>query len=323
MNRVRSLLGAGSVMLAAGFAGAVSAQTTYGFATLPPGSLLHAQASVIAKAIQDNSKMQIRVIGFGGDAAMFDAVNTQKADFLILDVGETSDALQGARTWQGNAKPNLRMAMTLYPFQMGPFVRKDSPFKSMADLKGKRVPSGWVAQTGNLPHAQAMLATGGLTYNDVTQLPAVNVVRAADDFKSGKLDVFFFAVGAPKVAEVSASVNGVRYLPLNVGPDSLAALQKVRTEYYFTKANPAPHIAGIDAPTDVLTIDLTIAVGAHVTDEAVGEFVRAVHKSKAAMVEGHPAFRAFDPAAAAKIHPRIQHHPGAIKFFREVGIWKG
>ncbi|MEO7402791.1 MAG: TAXI family TRAP transporter solute-binding subunit [Burkholderiales bacterium] len=313
----------GATALAISLIGEATAQATYGFATLPPGSLLHAQASVIAKAVEDTTKMQIRVIGFGGDAAMFDAVNTKKADFLILDVGETSDALQGARTWKDNAKSNLRLAMTLYPFQMGPFVRKDSTIQSMADLKGKRVPSGWVAQTGNLPHAQAMLGTGGLTYNDVTQVPAVNVIRAADDFKSGKLDVFFFAVGAPKVAEVAASVNGVRYVPLNVGPDSLAALKKVRTEYYFTKANPAPHVAGIDKPTDVLTIDLIIGVGAHVADDAVQEFVRAVHKSKAAMVEGHPAFRAYEPNEAGKLQPRLPHHPGATKFFKEAGIAKG
>src|SRR5918995_3684283 len=88
------------------FAAAASAQTV-GFATLPPGSILHAQASVIAKVVQDNSKLQVRVIGYGGDAPILEAVNTQKADFLLLDVGEPAEARIGEGNWKGQAKPNL------------------------------------------------------------------------------------------------------------------------------------------------------------------------------------------------------------------------
>lgn len=44
----------GFAILAACFSGKAAAQATYGFATLPPGSLLHTQASVIAKVVQDN-----------------------------------------------------------------------------------------------------------------------------------------------------------------------------------------------------------------------------------------------------------------------------
>src|SRR5256714_13440919 len=97
---------------AAAFCGAALAQQTVGFATLQPGTLLNAQASVIAKVVQDNSKLQVRVIGFGGDAPIIDAVNSQKADFLLLDVGEPAEAYRGENTWKGNIKPNIRNAMS-------------------------------------------------------------------------------------------------------------------------------------------------------------------------------------------------------------------
>ena len=317
MSRIVStLLLAGALALPL----ATNAQQTIGFATLAPGSLLHAQASIIAKVVQDHTKMQVRVIGYGGDAGMFDA---QKADFMILDLGESADAHHGRRNWQGSAKPGIRMALTLYGFQMGLFVRKDSPINTLADLKGKRVPSEWVAQTGVLPHSQAILAVGGLTYNDVVKAPAVNVVRAADDFKSGKLDTFYFAVGAPKVAEVSASVGGVRILPLGEVAAASKAMKSVREEYYVSTANPAPHVVGLDKPTDVLTIDFIVGVGSHVKDDIVYEFVKAVQGNKAGLVEGHPNFNAFIPDNAGKVQPTLPHHPGAIKFYREKGIWKG
>jgi len=307
---------------ASAFATGAAAQT-YGFATLPPGAILHAQASVIAKVVQDNSKLQIRVIGYGGDAPILDSVNTQKADFLLLDVGEVADAYQGTGNWKGAAKPNLRTAITMYGFQMAFWVRKDSNINTIADLKGKKVPAEWVQQTGVLPHTTAVLAAGGITYNDVVKVPEVNVVRAADDFKAGKVDLLFFAVGAPKVAEVAASVGGLRLLPMDQLPDAEARMKQVRTEYYFSTVNPAPHIAGVDKPSKVQTIDVVVAVGVHVKDDVVYEFVKAMRENKKGLVEGHPNFNRFDEKEAGKTQPRLPHHPGAVKYFKEVGIWGG
>jgi TRAP transporter TAXI family solute receptor len=302
---------------------AVASAQTVGFATLPPGSILNAQASVIAKVVQDHSKLQVRVIGYGGDAPILDSVNTQKADFFLLDVGEPAEARIGEGNWKGQAKPNLRNAMTLYGFQMAFWVKKDSPINSIADLKGHKVPSDWVQQTSVIIHMSAYLGAGGLGWNDIVKVPEVNVVRAADDFKSGKLDLLFFAVGAPKVQEVAASVGGLKVLAVDSVPGAEQRMKAIRPEYFFSTVNPAPHIAGIDKPTQVQTIDFIIGVGTHVKDEVVREFVKAVRENKKDLVAGHPNFNAFNPDNAGKVQPRLPYHPGAIQYFKEAGIWKG
>jgi hypothetical protein len=315
-------LGLAAAVFAAHLPGVAGAQAI-GFATLPPGSILHAQASVIAKVVQDNSKLQVRVIGYGGDTGILEAVNSKKSDFWILDVGESADAFHGRGTWKGNAKKNLRTGITMYGFQMAFWVRKDSGINTIADLKGKRVPSEWVQQTGVIPHTTAVLAEGVVSYDQVVKVPEVNVVRAADDFKAGKLDLLFFAVGAPKVAEVASSVGGLKLLPMDVFPDSEARMKKIRGEYYFSTVNPAPHIAGVDKPSKVQTIDVVIGVGAHVPDAVVHQFVKAMRENKKGLVAGHPNFNQFDETQAGKVQPSLPHHPAAIKYFKEVGIWKG
>src|SRR5687767_10261758 len=170
--------------------------------------------------------------------------------------------------------------MTLYGFQMAFWVKKDSPVKSIADLKGRKVPAEWVQQTSVIVHMNAYLSAGGLSYNDVVKVPEVNVVRAADDFKAGKLDLLFFAVGAPKVAEVAASVGGLRLLPMNPLPDSEKRMKAVRPEYYFSTVNPAPHIAGVDKPSPVQTIDVVLGAGAHVSDEVMMQVAKALRENK-------------------------------------------
>ncbi len=77
LNPIRML----SVPVLAALACGASAQTI-GFATLQPGTLLNAQASVIAKVVQDHSKLQVRVIGYGGDTGIIDAVNSGTASMM-------------------------------------------------------------------------------------------------------------------------------------------------------------------------------------------------------------------------------------------------
>ncbi len=309
-----------AALAAAAYAGASGAQQTVGFATLQPGTLLNAQASVIAKVVQDHSKLQVRVIGHGGDTGIIDAVNSGQADFLLLDVGEPAEAQKGENVWKGNPKPNLRAALTLFGFQMAFWVRRDSPVQSIADLKGKNIPSDWVQQTSVITHLNALLAAGGVTMNDVKKVPTVNVIRASEDFKSGKIDVFFFAVGAPKVQEIAAAVGGLRVLNMEILPDSEARMKRIRPEYYFSNVNPAPHIAGVDKPTKVQTIDFIIGVGTHVKDDVVVDFIKAVHGNKQDLVAGHPNFNAYDPSKSGKVQPRLAYHPAAEKYWKETGL---
>lgn len=308
----------GAALLAG--AAAVNAQQTVGFATLQPGTLLNAQASVIAKVVQDHTKLQVRVIGHGGDSGIIDAVNSKQADFLLLDVGEPAEASKGENVWKGNPKPNIRNALTLFGFQMAFWVRKDSPIQSIKDLKGKNIPSDWVQQTSVITHLNALLSAGGVTMNDVKRVPTVNVIRASEDFKSNRIDVFFFAVGAPKVQEISSAVGGLRVLDMEILPDSEKRMQAIRPEYYFSTVNPAPHIAGIDKPSKVQTIDFIIGVGAHVPDQVVVDFIKAVHTHKDDLVAGHPNFRAYDPSKSGKVQPRLAYHPAAEKYWKETGL---
>jgi len=297
-----------------------TAQQTIGFATLQPGTLLNAQASVIAKVVQDHSKLQVRVIGHGGDTGIIDAVNSKQADFLLLDIGEPAEAQKGENVWKGNPKPNIRAALTLFGFQMAFWVRKDSPIQSIADLKGKSIPTEWVQQTSVITHLNALLAAGGVTLKDVKHVPTVNVIRASEDFKSGRIDIFFFAVGAPKVQEISAAVGGLRVLNMEILPDSEKRMKAIRPEYYFSTVNPAPHIAGVEKPTKVQTIDFIIGVGTHVPDAVVVDFIKAVHTHKDDLIAGHPNFRAYDPSKSGKVQPRLAYHPAAEKYWKETGL---
>ena len=74
------------------------------------------------------------------------AVNAGKLEFGLVNELESLYAVTGTGIYPGRKHPNLRVVSATIPFRVAIFVKKDSPIKSVKDIKGKRVPSGWSSQ---------------------------------------------------------------------------------------------------------------------------------------------------------------------------------
>ncbi|MFM1856622.1 MAG: hypothetical protein RLZ83_1931, partial [Pseudomonadota bacterium] len=187
---------------------------TVSISTLPPGAINNVQTQAIAKVVQEQTGIQMRVITFNSPAASMAAVQAGQAAFTFMSNDEVGIALRGKDEHAGKPLDKLRLAATVFPFKVGVLVRKDSGIKTVADLKGKRFPIGWQGFPQGIALSSAILATAGLTLDDTKGVQTANLLRAADDFKSGRLDATVFAIGAPKMAEVDAAV-GIRFLSLD------------------------------------------------------------------------------------------------------------
>ncbi len=278
---------------------------------------------VLSKVVQRNSGLKVRVIPFRGGKAIQFAVNDKKAEFGISEVASMTAGLTGKDEYAKRPTKNLRVALRLRPLVVGMFVRKDSPIKTIADMKGKRYPSKWSQFPNAIPLSKGIFATEGMTFKDIKGVPVTNIIRGANDFKAGKLDIGFFAVGAPKMAEVNSAVGGIRWLSIDKTPAKLKKMQGVRSDYYIATVKPNPINAGITGPTNLMGVDTVIMAGVHVSDDAVGKFLGAIHPNKGELVKGHPLFRAFVPKLMAKQFSVARYHSGAIKFYKKKGLWPG
>ena len=305
-------------------ASAAYAQTV-GFATLPPGAINNITVQVMSKVVQKNSGLRMRVLPFRGGEAVMRAVDAKKAEFGISEAASLTAGLTGLKGSEFDGKPtkNLRVALNLRPILIGMFVRKNSDIKTVADIKGQRYPSGWSQFPNSIPLSLGIMATEGLTFKDIKGVPVTNIIRGADDFKAGKLDIGFFALGAPKMAEVNSAVGGIRWLNIRKTPETLKAMRSIRPDYYIATARPSPIMAGVDGPVNVLGVDTVILVGTHVSNDVVEMFVAAVYAKKAELIKGHPLFRAYNPKNMGKKFSTARYHPGAISFYKKQGIWPG
>jgi TRAP transporter TAXI family solute receptor len=246
-TRLSGILAVGAVAAAIAFAAPVSAQM-YSFGTGKQGSFTYSAGAAIAKIASDNG-MNLRLQPFGGQSAFVPGINAGEIHFGIANELETHYAVTGEAIYKGKPQKNLRVLTILTPLYSEMFVRKDSNIKTIADLKGKRVAAGYFSQRVLHVLTQGELANGGLTLNDIQQVPVPNVVGGADELAKGKADAFMFAIGSGKVAEIDAQVGGVRVLPVDPSPEAMARMRKFIPVAYPSELAPGKGRLGITEPT--------------------------------------------------------------------------
>ncbi len=287
-------------------AGTAPAQT-YGFATLPPGTLNHTTASAISKIVKEKGGMNMLVQPTAGDQVIVPLVGRGEVEIGITNIMESQDGVDGALK-------DLRIISAAHALRTPFFVRKDSSFFKMADMKGKRVSMGYSAMRNIEKTMLAQLATAGLTAADIKPVLVPNVVRSADEFMAGNADMFSFAFGGPKVREADATMGGIRALEIDEA--GMPAAKKIMPWGYLTQIGPGPIFTGVEKPMKVYSFDNVIIVSAKVPDDLVYKILDLMEKNKDELVAVQPVLREWTPAFGYKQYG-VPYHPGALKFFKE------
>jgi TRAP transporter TAXI family solute receptor len=299
-----------------GIAGATA--QTYGFGTSAAGAWTHSAGSAIAKVMQEKAGIKALIQPQGTEP--LPNVSADILQFCISNASDLSFTATATGYHEGDQKrPTLRAAAILTPLLGALFVRKDSNIHAITDLKGKRVPAEFGAQKSIKQSVTAHLANAGLTWNDVQPVPAPTVPRSADDFAAGKTDMFYFALGSAKVMQVGAAVGGLRVVPLMDTPEAVARLQAVLPGSYLLTAQPGKNMEGLEKPTKVVAQDMVLVTNDKVPEDVVYKAVKALHASKPDLVATFVGLGGFDPARMSIAVKGVPHHPGAIKFYKEIG----
>jgi len=306
------------------FSAPAGAQQTVGVGTPGQGSLGHAVGAAIAKAAQEKGGVPAVVQPYSGTAALFPLMDQGAVEFGVAAYAEGAFSITGTGPSTGKTTtPKIRMVANIAPALLGLFVRRDSGIKTVAEMKGKQFPTGWVAFPIAIPFINAMLATGGLKMpEDFKPHPVPQIIRGADDFVAGKIAVGYFAVGAGKMAEVNAAVpGGIRFVSLNDSPEAVRAMNRVAPGSSIVTLKPAPHLAGIVEPTNVMAMDLVLFASASAKDDVVYKVAKAMFENKESLAASHAFLKDFFPERMAKNYPEVKYHPGALKLYQEKGLW--
>jgi TRAP transporter TAXI family solute receptor len=286
--------------------GSASAQT-YGFATLPPGTLSHVIASAVSKAMKEKAGFNVLIQPAAGGNVIVPFVGRGEAEIGLVNIMEAQEGFD-------SGLKDVRMIAAAQGLRTPFFVRKDSGMRTIADLRGKRVTMGFSAMRNIDQVTRAQLATAGLTEADVKPVLVPNVVRSADDFMAGNSDMFFFTFGGPKVREADATVGGIR--PLEIDANGMPAARKIMPWGYLTDISPGAFYTGVEKPMKVYSFDNVMITNSKVPDEFIYKLLDSMEKDKDNIVAIAPAMAEFSAAFGYKQYG-VPYHPGALKYFKE------
>lgn len=309
-----------SVMMLLGMVGAgIAAPKTVGIATSNPGSLHYNMATAIARAANE-AGLKATVQPATSANQYLPYINAGGIEFGIANLQEMNHALTGAAWWDGLASPNLRVVGLLMPLREAIFVRADSDIHSLADLRGRRVTDGYVAQNSITMQLASIYASAGMTRDDIVPVNVPSVVAGADAFMAGDADAFIFALGAGKVSEAAAAVGGLRALGVD-DPDA-DSLERAREfwptiEFIEIAANSAP---GVTTDSVFFALPQALVTHADAPDETVAAMAKVLHRGKDAMQATFPGFSAFDPKGLMGDPGAARYHPGALSYYRDAGL---
>ena len=291
--------------------------------TSVPGSIYHQTGTVVAQLLNEKAGVGTTIQPFASPNVFIPSVNAGDMQLGLANIAEVSYALEGSDHFKGRPNKELRAVAVMYPLRSAIFVRKDSPIKTLNDLKGRPAVDGFTSQKIILPLLDAMYATVGMTRKDLRGVQVPNVTVGADAFAAGKTDMFFFAIGAPKPREVDASVGGIRMISLPNTPQAEAAVKKHFPYGYLRLEKPNPGSIGVLEPGYSLAYDAIVFAGTKTPDDVTYRTAKVMYENAKAMGEAAPPFRLFDAKNMGKDLGALQYHPGAIKFYKEIGIWQG
>ena len=300
--------------IAAAHAQAVSIVTTNA------GSFTHSTGAAVAKVMVEHAKLRTTVSPQQSHGQ--ESVNDGSADISLATISDVQQAVTGTVDWaKKGAQKNILLISRIVPIRTAALVRLDSPVKTIADLKGKRAPSGFPAQPSVLRVVQAQLASVGMSMADIVPVPTRNIIGSADDFASGKTDVFWFALGSAKVKQVASGVGGLRALSVSNTPDAKKAMRKYVPGSYPVLLQPSKRLEEIRGPTWALAYDVVLFARKDLSEEIVYKTTKAMFENKKDMAAVFGALNGFEPDRMAVAYDDLSSHPGAIKFFKEKGQW--
>lgn len=312
----RTIVSAAAVLAA--LASPLSAQTV-GIGT-PTAGATNAIATTIASVVSNESDLQMRTQAMAGAAQYIPMINAGELDFGLANVVETRYSIEGTGWMDGRPNPDVRLVGTLFPFRAGILVADDSDIKTIADLAGKRVPSGFSGSPLAEYIFSAALATEGLTYDDVTRVPIPIIPRMFEALEQRIVDVSFGAYGAGRLKQMDTVLGGIRYLSLPDTDEALAAFREwLPGSDFVLITEDDPNSTGISGEAYLFQYDYVVFAGAHVPDGVVAEVARALYENAESLRKTSPIWSAFDPKNLAK-DVGLDYHPGAVAFYESVGI---
>jgi len=257
----------------------------------------------------------------GGSAANMRAIQAGDLNVGMAMASAQMDSWNGTGMFKPDgANKKLRFLFSIVEEPMHVVARKGENINSFKDLKGKVVNTGAVG-SGTETQVFAIVQRYGekneTFFRQETKLTSREQATALCD---GKIDAFVWvtAVGAATITE-AANTCDIALVPLN---DKVINKMVAERSDAAPMTIPAGSYRGQDEDVVSWGAPGTVVASADVPDETIYYLVKGVFDDIEKFKKQSPMYKSLTREWAATAGRTAPYHPGALKYYREVGLVK-
>jgi TRAP transporter TAXI family solute receptor len=302
-----------------GIVGTASAQerTVVVLGTATPGGGFPVYGAAVAETVNETDPtLSVEPRHTKGSTENVPLLEAGRLDIALVQGEVAHESLNGI----GRPPADLKILAAMYSTPGMFVVRADSPYRTIADLRGKPVAFG-ARGSGLVILARYVL--DGLGWDQARDFQAVYLERAGDGpamVLDGRVAALWGGgLGWPGFAAVAKAPGGARFLAPDAG-----GIARILGKHAFLKPMtvPAGSYPGLDAPLASVGSWSFIMARPTLPDDVAYRLARALHRGEAALGRRLPQARETTAANTAAGAPRRELiHPGVQRYLREIGLF--
>ena len=284
----------------------------------PAGSHVYAVAAGLAKVLQENGGIRTTIRPFSGSSVYLPLMQRGEIGLGMNTSIDSYLSFSGLPPYQQPMR-NLRMIAMIFPLPIMYMVRADSDIERVEDLRGRNVVIEFraIAAMGQL-HT-GILATGGLTPDDVNPVVVAGLPESMDMLSQGRAEAVPTGINTALALQLNASIpGGIRYITMGANEPRLGEIMPGAAPVTIAPSEGEP---GIFEPIRVAGVTDLLNTSVAMSEDRVYAITRTIMESWEELRRDYSqiADTTIEQAVPSDIvHP---YHAGAIRYYREAGHW--
>jgi len=249
--------------------------------------------------------------------------SVENLNLLQIARGQLAFALGDsvADAWKGDEdagfrapRDRLRAIAGIYPNYIQIVASQASGIHSLEDLRGKRISVG-APRSGTELNARTIFRAAGLSYKDMGQVEFKPYAESVELIEKGQLDATLQSAGLG-MAAIRELAERVPIIFVAI-PEQVVA--RIGSSAYQSGIIPAGTYKGQANDVTTATITNVLVSQTSVSDAVAYQMTKLLFENLDRLAEAHPAAKDIRLERATDGLP-IPLHPGAERFYREVGV---
>ncbi len=278
--------------------------------------------NVLNKSRKDlGHNIRCTVESTGGSVANLRSIQAGEMDIAIAQSDWQYHSYNGTSKFEDvGANKDLRFLFSLHLDTAHLVARADLGLSEFSELEGRTVNTGNAGSGGEATISFALGRYGTTPdeyFGQATRLTSREQAQALCD---GKIDAFFYSTGIT-ASTITEATNTCDASILNWSDETIDAMIE-EIPYYAPVSIPAGTYKGQDEDVQTWGLSATVIASAEADEEVVYNLVKSVFDNFEAFKAQSTLYTHITREGSVVNGQSVPYHPGAERYFREVGLIK-